>query len=39
MAQGYRPLAVKTPGIGAARRQVMGHSFNRCEVCRLIVKT
>ncbi|MNO51799.1 hypothetical protein D3C76_422010 [compost metagenome] len=39
MAQGNRPLAVKTPGVGASRCQVMGDSLNGCKVCRLIVKT
>ncbi|MNG15251.1 hypothetical protein D3C84_990650 [compost metagenome] len=39
MAQGNRPLAMKSPGVGAARGQVMGDSFNGCKVCRLMIKT
>lgn len=39
MAQGNRPLAMKTPGIRAARGQMMGDAFYRGEIRRLIVET
>lgn len=31
-------LAVKAPGVRAARGQVVGDSFNRCQVGRLMIK-
>jgi hypothetical protein len=39
MAEGNRPLAMKTPGIRAARGQMMGDAFYCGEVRRLVVKT
>ncbi|AZD03710.1 hypothetical protein SAMN03159489_00186 [Pseudomonas sp. NFPP07] len=39
MAQGYRALAMETPGVGAARGEVVGNSFNRCQVGGLMIKT
>lgn len=39
MAEGNRPLAMKTPGIGAARGQVMGDSFYGRKVRRLLIET
>jgi hypothetical protein len=37
MAQGNRAL-MEAPGVGAARRQVMGDALHR-QVCRLMIKT
>ncbi|AZD31028.1 hypothetical protein C4K23_4292 [Pseudomonas chlororaphis] len=39
MAQGYRALAMEAPGIGATRGEVVGDSFNRCQIGGLMIKT
>lgn len=39
MAQGYRPLAVKTPDIGATWCKVVGDAFDGCQVGRVLIKT
>jgi hypothetical protein len=38
MAEGNRPLAVKSPRIRAASREMMGDTFYCGEIRRLIVK-
>lgn len=39
MAKGNRSLAMKTPGVGAARGQVMGDSLYGRKVRRLLIET
>ncbi len=39
MTKGNRPLAVKTPRIRAARRQLMGNAFNSGKVRWLMIET
>ncbi len=37
--RGDRTLGVEAPGVGAARGQVVGDAFDRCEVGCLVVET
>ncbi len=39
MAEGDRPLAVKTVGVGAAWSEVMGDALDGGEVGRALIKT
>ncbi|AMW84810.1 hypothetical protein AK972_4010 [Pseudomonas yamanorum] len=39
MAQGNRPLSMEAPRVRTAWRQVMGDSFHRCQVGRLVIET
>ncbi len=39
MAQGKRPLAIETPGIGATRRHVMGDPLKGGHVRRVLIET